>query len=75
MLNVLLNGGAKPNVADKLQKIPLFLAAIYGHETVIQLLLDRGADPNVSNKNGYTPHLLARLQGYYPKYKSIYRFN
>ena len=74
-VNVLLNGGAKPNVADKLQKTPLFLAAIYGHETVIQLLLDRGADPNVSNKNGYTPHLLARLQGYYPKYKSIYRFN
>jgi len=42
------------NWQDKQGKTPIFYAAEYGHQKLVQLFLDRGADPLVENNNGWT---------------------
>ena len=68
-VDVLLNAGADPNIADDdgdtcLHKIlhREYLSLEYDHET-LQMLLDHGAPVNAANKNHQTAYMLACDQG------------
>ena len=55
MVQLLLNGGADPNRANRHGRTPLQVAAWNGRAVVVRILLDRGADPNKADRNGSTP--------------------
>jgi ankyrin repeat protein len=54
---------ASPGLADKKDKhsAPLFYAANYADEQLIEQLLQAGADPNISDEDGLTPLHLALM--------------
>ncbi|CAM9283623.1 unnamed protein product, partial [Choristocarpus tenellus] len=57
----LLEGGADPNVKDKLGRTPLWLATDENNKEVVQTLCEAGAMTNLEGPEGRTPlHLAAR---------------
>ena len=64
VVNLLLDGGAEPNLAHKNGKTPLQYAAQQGHKYVVQLLLDRGAEINMADQRGLTPLHWAAINGH-----------
>ena len=61
---LLLDGGANPNLGDIYQNTALHFAALEGHNNVLHVLLDRGGDPNITNEGGNTPLHHAALLGH-----------
>ena len=59
VVQLLLDRGAVPNMANQYGGTPLHSAALGGHKDVVQLLLDRGAKPNMRILDGATPLSLA----------------
>ena len=60
VVQLLLDRGAEPNMADQNGMTPLHYAAFKGHKDVVQLLLERGAEQNMAAQKGFTPlHLAA----------------
>ncbi|MDP6584801.1 MAG: ankyrin repeat domain-containing protein, partial [Anaerolineales bacterium] len=52
---LLLEGGAKPDVADGFGITPLIDAVFQGNEAIAELLLEKDANPNAKNEEGQTP--------------------
>ena len=63
VVQLLLDRGAEPNIADTEGYTSLHLAALNGHNDVVLLLLDRGAEPNMINEDGVTPLIFASRYG------------
>ena len=62
---LLLAGGANPNITDDRDGItPLFIAAYKGYRNMIKLLLNEGADINKGNHHGMTPLYWAAQHGF-----------
>ena len=58
MVQILLDGGADPNLADPCWRgapTPLYMAALTGNKEAVQLLLERSVNPNTANISGKTP--------------------
>jgi ankyrin repeat protein len=55
LAEVLVNGGADVNAADRANERPLHLAAAYGKPGVVSVLLERGADIEARGSGGKTP--------------------
>ena len=53
--NLLLRGGAKPNIQDNGGNTPLHDAVRFGRLSLVSKLLKHGANPNAKNKEGLTP--------------------
>ena len=64
VVELLLDNGAKPNMANIEGDNPLIMAAYYGHKDVLQLLLTRGAEPNITNEAGFTPMAWVAVKGH-----------
>ena len=56
VVQVLLDSGAEPDLADSEGWTPLLVCACSGRRGMLQLLLDRGADPNkaITSERGFT---------------------
>lgn len=59
VVEVLLEAGADPNLADLAGNTPLMAAAQLGDVSLVQRLLDAGADPGLRNAQGETAQSLA----------------
>jgi len=46
LVQILLQNGANPNLADKSGNTPLYLAAVFNHVPTVKLLLEYGANTN-----------------------------
>ena len=55
VVRVLLDAGAKPDVADLHGRTPLHIASNKGQPDVVTVLIKGGADPNKADENGKTP--------------------
>ena len=64
VVQLLLDRGADPNMADQDGFTPLFFAVQDGFIDVVQTLLDRGAEPNMVNHDGHTPIEWAATDGH-----------
>jgi len=64
MLNVLLEKGANPNLADSYGMTPLIAAINRNQLQNIKVLIDHGANVNLADKRGETPLAAARRLGY-----------
>ncbi len=60
MVELLLTGGARPDVADPEGSTPLHVAATRAHVGNIEALLRAGADREARTKAGETPADVAR---------------
>ena len=54
IVELLLDGGADPNQADKEGSTPIHAAAFFTHEKILLSLLETGADPNQADNEGRT---------------------
>jgi uncharacterized protein len=63
ILEVLLNAGANPKIANRAGSTSLWLASINGDAAAIAALLDAGADPNEKLPLGRTPLMAAARTG------------
>lgn len=59
---MLLEAGAKPDVADKLGNSPLVWAARRGDYRIARMLVEAGADLDFQNRQGQTPLMAAAAQ-------------
>ena len=55
IIEILLNAGADPNIAEGDGWTPLMFSAIRGQIEACRLLIDAGANLEVESKNGWTP--------------------
>ena len=62
-VDVLLRGGAKPDVADDTGVTPLYLACVNRQARVVERLLQARANPNVATLNGETPLMTCARTG------------
>jgi len=62
-LRRILDEGAEIDVENEVGQTPMLLAALGGHEAVVQLLIDNGAEINVHDYDGHAPLLYAALSG------------
>ena len=58
--------GTVPKGAGDIQSTPLHVAAIFGHERIIQLLLSHNADINSRNRTEATALFYASYEGHLP---------
>ena len=63
VIQLLLERGANPNIAEHDGWTPLHWAALNGNSNVMQLLLERKADPNSATSFGCTPVHMAAGKG------------
>jgi hypothetical protein len=63
---ILLEAGAKPNIAAAFRNRPLHMAAMYGHVDVARLLVKHGADIDARNRRGRTALLIACSNDHVP---------
>ena len=56
ILHLLLNSGAKPDIADNEGNTPLHFSAIRGTQDVAKFLMNLGADPYARNNQGLVPY-------------------
>ena len=61
---ILLKGGADPNIQEKDGRSALMYASQNGHSEVVQILLKGGADPNIQEKDGRSALMYASLNGH-----------
>ena len=61
-VQLLLDGGAEVDRANKDGSTPLIIACFNGHVDAARLLLDKGADINRANNQGTTPLAIAKRQ-------------
>ena len=54
VVQILLEGGADPNIQEEYGWTALMYASHNGYFEVVQMLLEGGADPNIQKKNGWT---------------------
>lgn len=54
IVRMLLEKGAKVNVKDVRDNLPIHHAAMKGHTEVVQILIDAGSEINTQDKNGWT---------------------
>jgi len=64
VIDVLLKGGANPDIRDDEGRTALFWSASQGYLRNVQRLLTGHADPNITDKHGTTPLMLAAKSGY-----------
>jgi ankyrin repeat protein len=63
VVQLLLDHGTNPSMADSSQCTPLHVASRSGHKLVVWLLLNNGADPSVASYDWCTPLHLATKNG------------
>lgn len=56
ILKMLLNFGAKPDIADEQGNTPLHFVAQRGTQELASFLINLGANPYVRNVEGYVPY-------------------
>ena len=61
---ILLKGGADPNIQEKDGRSALMYASQNGHSEVVQILLKGGADPNIQEKDGRSALMYASFNGH-----------
>jgi len=59
----LIENGADVNASNKLDQMPLHLAANHGHKDLVELLLFHKAKVNVKDRDGFTPLHCAACNG------------
>ena len=64
-VDLLLQHGADPNIADKDRTTPLHLTCVKDYDVCVSLLLQHGADPNISDKHNMTALYIACQSGHY----------
>ena len=64
MVQLLIDRGADPNIANENGHTALHDAAEFRRGGVVQLLLQRGVDPKALTNNGDTPLYLATIQSF-----------
>jgi ankyrin repeat protein len=52
ILELLLNGGANPNLRDQQDRTPLYWPAITGKHAMVELLIRYGSDVNIATEHG-----------------------
>ncbi|XP_071494843.1 fibronectin type 3 and ankyrin repeat domains 1 protein-like [Diadema setosum] len=57
---VLLNAGANVNIKDRDHKTPLMIAALNGHQKLVQVMVEKGADPMVRTEHGMSAYEMAK---------------
>lgn len=55
LVSKVLEGGARPDIADEEGRTPLMVAAALGHEDIVVALLSHLASVSVSDKSGWQP--------------------
>jgi hypothetical protein len=58
----LLSHGANANIPDKLNRTPLFMAALYGRTRVVLALLEFNADPEILDSRGHSALDVAEIE-------------
>ncbi|HCB64246.1 MAG TPA: hypothetical protein DEP20_02615, partial [Fusobacteria bacterium] len=61
---LLIEKGAKVNLANKDGWAALMLAALNGYEEICKMLIEKGAEVGVAKEDGYTALMLAAEKGY-----------
>lgn len=67
-VELLIQHGCDPNIANPDGNTPLHAAMFFGHESVAEFLLDRGADLDKKNLNGETPIQSLRVDANFVPY-------
>ena len=63
-VELLLDRGARPNIADSYGRTPLYMTAELGFRDMVQLLIDRGANLNMEDNDKWTPLHGAATEGH-----------
>ncbi len=59
VVDLLIDIGANPNIADKYGIVPLFIALVFNKPEIEQILIERGADPKLLNTYSQICSLIA----------------
>ena len=63
LVDLLIAGGARVEVANDLQITPLYLASANGSPAIVTTLLEQGANVNAASESGVTPLMAAARSG------------